>query len=1055
MADPATAAWALPDTESSIPARFARVLLDRADDVAIGGGECELSYRALDSLAAGFLGAYRDRGWPGPGARAALLMRHGGRQLAAALAILRGGGAIVTLNPSDPPARLSEIREAIAPALLVTEAPFLGQARAGGFAERQIVVEPSREPGREVAVEPGALAFLICTSGSSGRPKIVMQTHRNMLHNILRYTNGLSVSPGERIAWLASLSGGQGIVTAWCALMNGATLCPFPLAERGQHRLADWIERERITLFDALPSILRSFDRALPADRAVAGVRLVRLGSEPALRGDFEIFRRRFGPTSMLASVFGSSEAGTMAQMLIAPGDGIAAERLPVGGVTEGIEVQLVDDRGEPVTPGEVGEIVVYGDHLSPGYWGDERLTAERFRSVNGGRSYRTGDLARLDQDSGLTVIGRTDSLVKVHGYGVQLEEVEAALTRHVDVVAAAVLVRLSERGDTSLIAHVAGRAESELSASELRRSLRTELPPHAVPAEFVFVPELPLNPNGKVDRARLAALARSPGTPQVPAASIETVERLAGIWGEALERDGIDIDQSFLELGGDSLIAAVIAADVHEQFGFDFGLDAFDDRLTIGRMAAVLDHSPAPGGFEGPPPPRREAHADCSSLSYAQESMWRDAARKGAGFNGAAGFRIRGPLDIAALRRSVEKIVRRHEVLRTGFVMRDGQPVAVVHPPGAIELPVLDLSADPEPEQRATEVLAADARTPFDLQAPSLLRLRLVRVRPGEHWLLRTIHHLVSDALSWRIFVAELAVVYPAFRQGLQSPLPDELPLQMGDYARWERRSIDRDSPAYQAELDWWQPRLDSRPAPIVLPFVRREPAPDTTDSDGLVDVVSPRGVTAGLDELGRKLGATYFMTRLAVFSALVGLETGTQDMAIDTYLTLRRGAELRGLFGPLINQAVIRLRFTAEMGLARWVAAVRTEIVDLGRHGWIPYTLLMQELGARGVRPPALGTKFQVDEEPAPARFDGLEVEPLPRDPVQPFAFRLEVKRTPSGERWRAVLDPQLHDPAGVERFLIRMRSLAVDACAEPRRSLRELHATAEPSLLPERSG
>ena len=1023
------------------------------------GGDSELTYSELDALAGGFLSACRNRGWPGPGARAALLMRHGGPQMAAALAILRGGGAMVTLNPSDPPARLAEIRETVAPALVVTEAPFLEQARTAGFAEEQIVAAPNQEPGLQTPVEPDALAFLICTSGSSGRPKVVMQTHRNMLHNILRYTNGLAVRPSERIAWLASLSGAQGIVTAWCALMNGATLCPFPLAERGLIGLADWLERERITLFDALPSILRSFDRTLPSDRTIAGVRLVRLGSEPGLRGDFEIFQRRFGSESMLASMFGSSEAGTMAQMLIAPTDQLTDERLPVGGVTDGIEVQLLGPDGEPVKTDEVGEIVVHGDHLSPGYWGDERLTAERFMTVNGRRCYRTGDLARRRQDGALTVIGRTDSQVKIRGHGVQLEEIESALAQQPGVAAAAVTVTRSDRGDASLTAYVSERAGAELSALVLRQALRVTLSPHAVPTEFVFITEWPLNANGKVDRGRLGEVARSPAADRPgSAASPVTVELVAGIWLTALERDAIDPDEPFLELGGDSLTAAEIAAGVYERFSVEFGLGTFDERLTVARMAALIDErrrdASDAGGAE-PPPPRREAHAGPAPLSFAQERFWRQAAETGAGFNGCAAYRIVGPLDVTALRHSLEQIVRRHEVLRTGFVTRDGQPVAVVHPPGVIELGVVDLSAAADPERRAVELLASDARTPFDLQGPTLLRLRLVHLSSGEHWLLRSAHHLVFDAPSWRIFVAELAAIYPAFLRGDDSPLPDELPLQMGDYARWERRWMDRDSPAYQAELDWWQRRLNPRPQPVVLPFVRADPALDASDADGVIDVVSPRAVTAMLDGLGRELGATYFMTRLAVFSALVALETGALDMAIDTYLTLRRRAELLRMFGPLMNRAPIRLRFAGEMGLARWVAAVRTEIVELSGYGRIPFDLLIQELRARGVHHPTLGTTFQLDEEPVRVKFGGLVVEPLPRAPIRPWACIFRVIRIESGERWRGIFDPERFDPTGVEHFLIRMRSLAVSACAEPQRPLSELYAAMSPAPPRERSG
>jgi acyl-coenzyme A synthetase/AMP-(fatty) acid ligase/acyl carrier protein len=1043
---PAAKNWMSSDTDSSLGGRFDRLLGTRGETLAVAGGASQFSYSALDRRAEGYLAACCERGWPGLGSRAALLMGHGSPQLAAALAVLRGGGAVVTLNPNDPPARLSEIRETVTPAVLITEPRFMERAKAAGFDDEAVVIEPAQGSPRHIDVPPDALAFLICTSGSTGRPKIVMQTHRNMLHNILRYTNGLAVRQSERIAWLASLSGMQGIVTAWCGLMNGATVYPFPLAERGLRGLADWIESNQITLFDTLPSILRSFDRVLPAGRTIQGVRLVRLGSEPAFRSDLDIVRRRFATGTVLASVFGSSEAGTMAQMLIGPDHQIPGERLPVGTVTEGITVELRSETGEPVRPGEIGEIVVYGDHLSPGYWRDERLTMQRFKEDGGRRCYWTGDLARRDENDNLTVIGRTDSLVKVNGHGVQLEEVEAALTQEPDVVAAAVTLTLDQHGHTRLIAYVSTRDQVDLSAAALREALRAKLAPQAVPHEFAFVSELPLNNNGKVDRSRLAdrCIPRAHDRRDDPPRR-DTIDVISALWATALDLDAIKVDETFLEMGGDSLTAAVLAADVHDRFGVDLGLDQFSDALTVERMASLIDAAASSIdeiGRDDALQLRREPEAE-SPLTFGQESFWHQAPKKGAGFNGAAGFRIRGALDPDALRRSLEQIVRRHEILRTGFVVRDGRPVAVVHPPPTLELSIVDLSTDPAPELRALALLASEARTAFDLRGPSLMRLSLVRVRAGEHWLLRTIHHLVSDALSWQIFVSELEALYPAFQNGSTSPLPDELPLQMGDYARWERLAIDRAAPAYQAELDWWQKRLKPRPPAIALPFLRTEAVDDTTDADGVVEVITDAELARPLDKCGREFGATYFMTRLAVFSALVGLETGIREMAIDTYLSLRRRSELRGMFGPLINRSVIRLGFDEGMSMAEWLTAVRAEIVDLQEHGWIPFDLMLQELRERGVARPILGTKFQVDEEPSPARFAGLEVEPLQRDPVAPWAFMLLVKRTGLGERWRAVFDPKMHDPGGVERFLVRMRALAAAACAEPRRPFVELGA------------
>ena len=207
-------------------------------------------------------------------------------------------------------------------------------------------------------------AFLISTSGSTGRPKIVMQSHRNVLDNVRRYSNGLEIADGDRVALLASLSGGQGLATTWTTLLNGATLYPFPIAERGVTGLADWLEENGVTVFDTVPSVLRSFAHTL-RDRRIPGVRLVRLASEGAWRSDFDAFTRHFTGECRLASVLGSSEAGVIAQGILRSDDSVADGALPVGRPAEGITIALLDEDGEPAD-GE-GEIAVQGEHLSLG----------------------------------------------------------------------------------------------------------------------------------------------------------------------------------------------------------------------------------------------------------------------------------------------------------------------------------------------------------------------------------------------------------------------------------------------------------------------------------------------------------------------------------------------------------------------------------------------------------------------------------------------------------------------------------------------------------------
>jgi hypothetical protein len=288
---------------------------------------------------------------------------------------------------------------------------------------------------------------------------------------------------------------------------------------------------------------------------------------------------------------------------------------------------------------------------------------------------------------------------------------------------------------------------------------------------------------------------------------------------------------------------------------------------------------------------------------------------------------------------------------------------------------------------------------------------------------------------------MTELGAQYEAQVEG-RVATPDELPLQFADFATWERRHVRPGSGEWSAELDWWERHLTPSPSPFALPFASAPGAPAPSGERGAVDAELDAERAAALDRLGAVSGATMFMTRLAAFSALVGLETGAEDLTLDTYLSLRRSVGLQAMVGPLFNRAVLRLRFSDRLGFGEWVSRVRTEVVEVSRHGTVPYVEVMNELGRRGVRRPPGGTRLSVLTEPPPVRFGGIEVETLPRHHIAPWGFALGVRRESGGDRWRAAFDSRLHDPGGVADFLAGLKSLIAAACAEPTRPLAQLH-------------
>jgi amino acid adenylation domain-containing protein len=1035
--------WREADTVTTIPRCFVEQARLHPARPAIAGTSWEPSYRELDMVANQVAQDILERCGVGHG-RIALLMRHDAPLIAATLGVLKAGRTAVVLNQSDPPQRLAQIRSDVGSELIVADERHRELTlRAGWLAEE--LMTPELAPGTAPGVDgrPDDLAALLYTAGSTGRPKGVMQTHRNALHNVLRQTKALGVHAGDRIAVLASLSGGQGFTTTWLALMNGATLCPFPAAERGITGLSDWLASNGVTVLVSTASLFRQFARTSRGS-ALPAVRLVRLAGEPVRAADVEAFRRYFSDTCVFTNTLSLSEAGHVAAFSLTGAAELPDGPVPVGRPGEGIDLRLVDEWGAEVTPGEVGEIVVRSDYLSPGYWGDEELTAQRFVEDASGRSFRSGDLGRFSGDGLLTLVGRRDSMIKVRGFRVEVSEVERALSRCPGVEQAVVCARPAARGQV-LAAYVVALDGHDLDAAALREALRGLLPEYAVPGAFIFLEALPVAPNGKVDRRRLAEMELPLGrTERMEPPVNETEELLCGIWATALERDEVGRSDDFLDLGGDSLTAAVIAAVLHATLGVTLELSAFTERPTVAQMAPLIGELQSVPDSGDRPPLVRVPRTEPLPMSFMQEWTWgfSRTPEESAAWTTATGFQIRGALDVPRFRRAIDCVIQRQEILRTTYHEREGRPVQVVHDPQPVELPLVDLSSTADPEAAAAELLASGSCERFDVERLPQFRLWLAKLADDYHWLIRVSHHINTDNYSWRILLEQVSRVYGAELRGAASPLQEEKPIGYADFAAWERRVFSPESRRYLDDVAWWRTTLAGAPVRMPLPFSRRAPEPEADHSEGVLWFGLHPDASRELAALRRKLGATYFMGHIAIFAALLAGRTGNDDLVIGTYATTRGPAETYDMFGFFGNPVALRLRFQGDPGFVDWLASVRTAVIEMSAHSQIPYSEVCKDLRRGGLEPPQLQAILSAWGTLPPMRFEGLEISPLKRAfGAMPWGFTIQLDPYWETERCLASFDARVHDPGAVRSFIADYQRLLGAIASEPDRPLSEL--------------
>ncbi|HSG40674.1 MAG TPA: condensation domain-containing protein, partial [Thermoanaerobaculia bacterium] len=683
-------------------------------------------------------------------------------------------------------------------------------------------------------------------------------------------------------------------------------------------------------------------------------------------------------------------------------------------------------DRNLSLMPvGVPGELYLGGLGVSRGYLGRPDLTAERyvpdlFARGPGERLYKTGDLARYLSNGELEYLGRLDHQVKVRGFRVELGEIEAALLAHPDIQDAAVLA-LGEGGDRRLVAYVVG------DPLELRGYLKEKLPEYMVPSAFVALDALPLTPNGKTDRRALAKVEPERTVEGSIAPRTAAESRLAEIWCEVLGLEAVGVQDDFFDLGGHSLLATQLVSRVRESFGVELPLRRLFEVSTVESLAAELAGTTAAVA----PPLRRVDRSGDLPLSFAQERMWvlNRLEPESPLYNIPGGLRLRGRLDVEALRAALREIVRRHEALRTTFAVKGGRPVQVVA--AALDLPVPVEELDEADLHRRS---VQEARQPFDLAAGPLVRARLLRLGEEEHVLLVTFHHIVADGWSIGVFVRELSALYAALAAGQPSPLP-ELEVQYADFAVWQRGWLSGD--ALASRIAWWRESLAGAPAQLEIPADRpRPPQP------------SYRGATRRKTLPALPLesrGATPFMALLAALGALFHRYTGQEDILLGSPVAGRDQVETEGLIGFFVNTLVLRVGLAGDPGFGELLDRVREMALGVYTHQDVPFEKLVEELSPQ--RDPSRTPLFQVvlALQNAPAslpELPGLAAELLETDPgVARFDLTLFVRETPEG--FEAALEHalDLFESATADRMLGHFGTLLAGALAEPGRPLSSL--------------
>lgn len=992
----------------------------------------------------------RDKG-VGPDVCVAIACERSPQLLIGLLAIIKAGGAYVPLDPDYPAERLAYMLSDSGVELLLTQTRSLERLPAtegvSVIAMDTLHLDswPSHAPG--LHLHGDNLAYVIYTSGSTGQPKGVGNTHAALAERLQWMQDTYRLNETDVLMQKAPISFDVSVWECFWPLITGARLLiAGPGEHRDPHRIAQLVQAYGVTTLHFVPPLLSLFIEE-PLSAECTSLRRVFSGGE-ALPAELRNRVLAQLPAVQLHNRYGPTETAiNVTHWHCSSADG---ERSPIGRPLGNVICRVLDSDLNPVPVGVPGELCISGVGLARGYLGRPALTAVRFvvdpLGDPGARLYRTGDRARWTADGVIEYLGRLDQQVKLRGFRVEPEEIQARLLAQEDVAQAVVLVRDTVAG-AQLIGYYTAASNAGDEAEQtarLKSALAAELPEYMVPAQLMRLEQMPLGPSGKLDRRALPEPQWQVREHVEPVTELE--QHIAGIWREVLGLAQVGLRDDFFALGGHSLLATQIISRTRQACDVELPLRALFEHSELGAFAEQVRLIQASGGTNKQPPIEKVDRRQPVPLSYSQQRMWFlwQMEPDSPAYNVGGMARLRGVLDVVRFEAALQALILRHETLRTTFPSIDGVARQQVHTQTGVRMAWKDFTAlDAEVREWQVQQLADDeAHQPFDLETGPLLRACLVKTAEQEHYFVLTLHHIVTEGWAMDIFARELSALYEAFIDDRDSPLAP-LPVQYLDYSVWQRQWLE--SGERQRQLDYWTTQLGREHPLLELPADRPRP-PVQSHQGELYRFDLSDELAAKVRTFNAQNGLTLFMTMTAALATLLYRYSGQTDLRIGAPVANRIRPESEGLIGAFLNTQVLRCQLDGQMSVGELFEQVRHTVIEGQSHQDLPFDHLVEAL--QPPRSAAYNPLFQVMcnvqrwEFQQSRTLAGMTVEYLAND-ARATKFDLNLEVTDLDHRLGCCLtySTDLFDEPRIARMAGHWRNLLEVLIADPQQRLSEL--------------
>ncbi|MCB2407701.1 non-ribosomal peptide synthetase [Hymenobacter lucidus] len=1026
-------------TEASIQELLAESFVHYAQHPAILTKDTTISYAQL-ARRSDQIAAYLSSILTGSSTRfVGLLMGRSEWIISSILGIMKAGAAYVPIDTKYPASRVEYIiTDAQLPLLIVDETGL--DMVPEGYTGRIIHLEELRQlPKTTATAAPSGedlreqTAYLIYTSGSTGKPKGVEICHRNTIAFLKWAAEEFAHTPFDVLYAATSYCFDLSVFEFFFPLLQGKTIRLLDSALE----IPEFVDQDEKILLNTVPSVVRNLlDQKISWRNVVA----LNMAGEPIPKRiktelDFARIETR--------NLYGPTEDTTYSTIYRFEADDYPF--IPIGRAVGYTQLYILDEYRNLVPEGVEGEIYLSGLSVAKGYFNKPELTAERFLAnpwVPGLTMYRTGDVGKWLPDGMVEFIGRKDDQVKVRGYRIELGEIQYQLELHPQVATAVVMVR-EMAGEHQIVAYWMG--DDSLSSAALKEYLGSRLPAYMVPAYWVALDEIPLNSNGKVDKAQLpdpiAGLVEASSI--VPPAN-EEQRRLLAIWQEVLHAPTLGITQNFFEMGGDSLKATRLRSLILREFGKKLTLNEVFTSLTIEAQAGIIA-AKAPAATAVIQLAEARPYYP---ISFSQERLWvlTGFEEASTAYHMPAAFRVRGQLDLLKLEQAFRQVIARHESLRTVFDEREGQPVQVILPAAASAFSIEEIRLDRAMTPKEEEAfLHGKWQQSFDLAKGPLLSCFLLTTRSGQ-LLSFHMHHLISDGWSVVVLYKHVVAAYQNLVTGGNGALPP-LELQYKDYAVWQRGQLTGERLGeYSA---FWQNAFADAVPTLELPTDFHRPELKTYQGSVHSFQFSP-AASRSIRQVAAQAGVTLFTTLMTGVKVLLKKYANQNDIVVGTPVAGREQHQLQDQIGFYVNTLPIRTQLAGEASFEVLLRQEREAILQAFEFQAYPFELLVESLGLKRnlSRSPLFDVMVvlqNIDERPHSSKWQvlpGLQFEPLPLPSgTAKYDLTFTFEETPAGLALGVEYNTSLFRKDTVERLTAHLSRLFAQVAAQPAIAVKDI--------------